>query len=65
LFLGQGVADIESNTAKEMTKLGAVIQVPFKAGNQFMGEGGLQVRIFPTALFDLLTTLELGRILHY
>ncbi|CAE6414657.1 unnamed protein product [Rhizoctonia solani] len=38
----EGVADIESNTAKEMTKLGAVIQVPFKAGNQFMGEGGLQ-----------------------
>ncbi|KAG8744155.1 hypothetical protein FRC10_010724 [Ceratobasidium sp. 414] len=38
----QGVADIEANTAKEMTKLGAVIQVPFKAGNQFMGEGGLQ-----------------------
>lgn len=37
------MADIESNTAKEMTKLGAVIQVPFKAGNQFMGEGGLQV----------------------
>ncbi|KAF8753329.1 Pleckstrin homology domain [Rhizoctonia solani] len=32
----EGVADIESNTAKEMTKLGAVIQVPFKAGNQFM-----------------------------
>ncbi|CAE6532935.1 unnamed protein product [Rhizoctonia solani] len=38
----EGIADIESNTAKEMTKLGAVIQVPFKAGNQFMGEGGLQ-----------------------
>ncbi|KAG8728177.1 hypothetical protein FRC12_021960 [Ceratobasidium sp. 428] len=38
----EGVADIEANTAKEMTKLGAVIQVPFKAGNQFMGEGGLQ-----------------------
>ncbi|KAJ7483921.1 hypothetical protein B0H11DRAFT_1914414 [Mycena galericulata] len=24
------------------TKLGAVIQVPFRAGNQFLGEGGLQ-----------------------
>ncbi|KAF9021610.1 hypothetical protein BDZ89DRAFT_231523 [Hymenopellis radicata] len=38
----EGVADIENNTAKEMTKLGAVIQVPFRAGNQFLGEGGLQ-----------------------
>jgi hypothetical protein len=27
-----------------MTKLAAVIQVPFRAGNQFLGEGGLQVR---------------------
>ena len=26
-----------------MTKLGAVIQVPFRSGNQFLGEGGLQV----------------------
>ena len=41
--LWQGVADIENNTAKELTKLGAVIQVPFRAGNQFLGEGGLQV----------------------
>jgi hypothetical protein len=38
----QGIADIENNTAKELTKLGAVIQVPFRAGNQFLGEGGLQ-----------------------
>ncbi|KAL1720181.1 hypothetical protein EV715DRAFT_250513 [Schizophyllum commune] len=38
----EGVADIENNTAKEMTKLSAVIQVPFRAGNQFLGEGGLQ-----------------------
>ncbi|KIY67774.1 hypothetical protein CYLTODRAFT_352493 [Cylindrobasidium torrendii FP15055 ss-10] len=38
----EGVADIENNTAKEMTKLGAVIQVPFRAGNQFLGENGLQ-----------------------
>ena len=29
-------------SAKELTKLGAVIQVPFRAGNQFLGEGGLQ-----------------------
>ncbi|KAF9519673.1 hypothetical protein BS47DRAFT_1374988 [Hydnum rufescens UP504] len=38
----EGIADIENNTAKELTKLGAVIQVPFKAGNQFLGEEGLQ-----------------------
>ena len=41
----QGVADIQNNTAKELTKLGAVIQVPFRSGNQFLGEGGLQVRL--------------------
>jgi hypothetical protein len=39
----EGVADIENNIAKEYTKLGAVIQVPFRSGNQFLGEGGLQV----------------------
>lgn len=39
----EGVADIEANTSKELTKLGAVIQVPFRAGNQFLGEGGMQV----------------------
>ncbi|KIO34659.1 hypothetical protein M407DRAFT_63869, partial [Tulasnella calospora MUT 4182] len=38
----QGIADIENNTGRELTKLGAVIQVPFRAGNQFLGEGGLQ-----------------------
>ncbi|THU93384.1 hypothetical protein K435DRAFT_670346 [Dendrothele bispora CBS 962.96] len=38
----EGIADIENNTARELTKLGAVIQVPFKAGNQFLGEGGMQ-----------------------
>ena len=43
LMLCQGIADIENNTAKELTKLGAVIQVPFRSGNQFLGEGGLQV----------------------
>jgi hypothetical protein len=42
-MVGQGVADIENNTAKELTKLGSVIQVPFRSGNQFLGEGGLQV----------------------
>ncbi len=26
-----------------MTKLAAVIQVPFRSANQFLGEGGLQV----------------------
>lgn len=39
----EGIADIENNTAKELTKLGAVIQVPFQAGNQFLGEDGMQV----------------------
>lgn len=32
----------QSNTAKELTKLGGVIQVPFREGNQFLGEGGVQ-----------------------
>ncbi|EEB87824.1 hypothetical protein MPER_14667, partial [Moniliophthora perniciosa FA553] len=39
----EGIADIHNNTAKELTKLSAVIQVPFRgAGNQFLGEGGMQ-----------------------
>ena len=38
----EGIADIEYNTAKEMNKLGGVIQVPFREGNQFLGEDGLQ-----------------------
>ncbi|KAJ7283216.1 hypothetical protein C8J57DRAFT_1709662 [Mycena rebaudengoi] len=38
----EGLADIQNDTAKELTKLGAVLQVPFRAGNQFLGEGGLQ-----------------------
>jgi hypothetical protein len=33
---------VQSNTAKELTKLGGVIQVPFREGNQFLGEGGVQ-----------------------
>lgn len=41
----EGVADIEANTSKELTKLGAVIQVPFRHGNQFLGEGGVQVSL--------------------
>jgi len=40
----EGIADIQNNIAREYTKLRAVIQVPFRAGNQFLGEGGLQVR---------------------
>ena len=39
----KGIADIETNTAKELTKLAGVIQLPFRAGHQFLGEGGLQV----------------------
>ncbi|KAH6901386.1 hypothetical protein BKA70DRAFT_1310490, partial [Coprinopsis sp. MPI-PUGE-AT-0042] len=38
----EGIADIENNTAKEMMKLSGLIQVPFRSGNQFLGEGGLQ-----------------------
>ena len=38
----QGIADIEYNTARELTKLGGVIQVPFREGNQFLGEDGIQ-----------------------
>ncbi|KAF6757005.1 hypothetical protein DFP72DRAFT_1007552 [Ephemerocybe angulata] len=38
----EGIADIQNNTAKEMVKLAGLIQVPFKSGNQFLGEGGLQ-----------------------
>ena len=44
-MLRKGVADIENNTAKELTRLGGVIQVPFRSGNQFLGEGGLQVTL--------------------
>ena len=42
--LCEGTADIENNTAKEMTKLAAVIQVPSQSANQCLGEGGLQVQ---------------------
>ncbi|KAF9254560.1 hypothetical protein L218DRAFT_982503 [Marasmius fiardii PR-910] len=38
----EGVADIQNTVARELTKLSGVIQVPFRAGNQFLGEGGLQ-----------------------
>ncbi|PIL26636.1 hypothetical protein GSI_11261 [Ganoderma sinense ZZ0214-1] len=38
----EGIADIENNVAREMTKLAGVVQVPFRSGNQFLGEGGLQ-----------------------
>ncbi|KAL0572261.1 hypothetical protein V5O48_009707 [Marasmius crinis-equi] len=38
----EGVADIQTNVARELTRLSGVIQVPFRAGNQFLGEGGLQ-----------------------
>ncbi|GJJ08624.1 hypothetical protein Clacol_002843 [Clathrus columnatus] len=41
-ILIEGIADIENNTARELTKLAGVIQVPFRSGNQFLGEGGMQ-----------------------
>ncbi|KAF9047799.1 hypothetical protein BJ165DRAFT_1403436 [Panaeolus papilionaceus] len=36
------VQDSENNTARETAKLATVIQVPFRSGNQFLGEGGLK-----------------------
>lgn len=51
----KGIADIEKNTAKELSKLANVIQLPFKAGNQFLGEGGLQV----TSVIRLQKSIEL------
>ncbi len=39
----QSLADIKDITVREFTKLEVIIQVPFRAGNQFLGEGGLQV----------------------
>lgn len=59
----EGVADIESNTSKELTKLGAVIQVPFRPGNQFLGEGGMQVSCLSADKVQELTIL--GRLLHH
>jgi hypothetical protein len=53
----EGVADIENNTAREMTKIAGMIQVPFRSGNQFLGEGGLQVRYQPLFSYQLPLTL--------
>jgi hypothetical protein len=64
----EGIADIENNTAKELTKLGAVIQVPFRSGNQFLGEDGMQVGVFclckRTELY-IHIALYIGYILRY
>jgi hypothetical protein len=59
----EGVADIEANTSKELTKLGAVIQVPFRPGNQFLGEGGMQVRCYTVVYGQRL--INAGRLLHH
>jgi hypothetical protein len=49
-----------------MTKLAAVIQVPFRSANQFLGEGGLQVRgLSLLAVTDLELTRTLGRLLRH
>lgn len=40
----EGYAIIQNSASREMVKLSAIIQVPFRSGNQFLGEGGLQVR---------------------
>jgi hypothetical protein len=39
-----GFAVIDNNIAKQMTKLAAVIQVPFCSTTQFLSGDGLQVR---------------------
>lgn len=39
----EGVSDLESRTAKELTKLSTFIQVPFPAANLFLSKGGIQV----------------------
>ena len=49
-----------------MTKLAAVIQVPFRSANQFLGEDGLQVRnlsLLSVPKCEL--TLTLGRLLWH
>lgn len=46
-----------------MTKLGAVIQVPFRSGNQFLGEGGLQVSTTVNPDEVVLKQLVVGRLL--
>ncbi|EKM77876.1 hypothetical protein AGABI1DRAFT_107696 [Agaricus bisporus var. burnettii JB137-S8] len=38
----EGYAIIQNSASREMVKLSAIIQVPFRSGNQFLGEGGLQ-----------------------
>ncbi|KAM0747057.1 hypothetical protein T439DRAFT_293287 [Meredithblackwellia eburnea MCA 4105] len=38
----EGIADIEANTAAQLNKLGGLIHVPFREGNLFLGEGGVQ-----------------------
>ncbi|KAI5886674.1 uncharacterized protein SCHCODRAFT_02104189 [Schizophyllum commune H4-8] len=38
----EGIAEAEHDNAKELAKLSAVIQLPFKPGNQFSEEGGIQ-----------------------
>ena len=64
--ISQGIADIENNTAKELTKLGAVIQVPFRSGNQFLGEGGLQVSRLSSLSYAIgPNSVFLGRLLRH
>jgi hypothetical protein len=40
----EGVSEIESRTAKELTKLSTVIQAPLPAADMFLAKGGMQVR---------------------
>ncbi|TFK35997.1 hypothetical protein BDQ12DRAFT_655045 [Crucibulum laeve] len=62
----EGVAQIESHTARELSKLANVIQVPFKPGNQFLGEGENGMQDLYQAIRDKthlvsITHTDLGR----
>lgn len=65
LTVFKGIADIQNNIGRELVKLGAVIQVPFRAGNQFLGEGGMQVSSAIVSLVDFLANPPLGCILRH
>ncbi|KAI6042191.1 hypothetical protein EDC04DRAFT_2601002 [Pisolithus marmoratus] len=60
----EGVADIKSNVAREYTKLGAVVQVPFKSGTQFLGESGLQARHIADQHTNLARTVDSSIVQH-
>lgn len=61
----EGIADIQNNVAREMTKLAGVIQVPFRSGNQFLGEAGLQVRAWASYSTTCVIMSGTGYLLRY